>query len=64
MGRLVAQNGQITLLREALNTVAAASALLLGDTHDLPEPTNEIHAVCSSRSASSNRKGDKRKWHV
>jgi hypothetical protein len=45
MGRLVAQNGQITLLREALNTVAAASALLLGDTHDLPEPTNEIHAV-------------------
>jgi len=45
MGRLVAQNGQITLLREALNTVAAASALLPGDTHDLPEPTNEIHAV-------------------
>jgi uncharacterized protein len=45
MGRLVAQNGQITLLREALNTVAAASALLLGDTLDLPEPTNEIHAV-------------------
>jgi uncharacterized protein len=45
MGRLVAQNGQITLLRAALNTVAAASVLLPGDTHDLPEPTNEIHAV-------------------
>jgi len=44
MGRLVAENGQITLIREALNTVAAASALLPGGTHDLPEPTNEIHA--------------------
>ncbi|HYR17670.1 MAG TPA: nuclear transport factor 2 family protein [Mycobacterium sp.] len=44
MGRLVAENGQIKLIREALNTVAAASALLAGGTHDLPEPTNEIHA--------------------
>jgi hypothetical protein len=44
MGRLVAENGQITLLREALNTVAAASALLTGGAHDLPEPTNEVHA--------------------
>jgi hypothetical protein len=44
MGRLVAENGQITLLREALNTVAAASALLAGGTHDLPEPTTEVHA--------------------
>ena len=44
MGRLVAENGQIKLIREALNTVAAASALLPGGTHDLPEPTNEIHA--------------------
>jgi hypothetical protein len=44
MGRLVAQNGQITLLREGLNTVAAASALLAGGVRDLPEPTNEIHA--------------------
>jgi len=44
MGRLVAENGQIKLIREALNTVAAASALLEGGTHDLPEPTNEIHA--------------------
>jgi hypothetical protein len=44
MGRLVAENGQITLLREALNTVAAASALLAGGSQDLPEPANEIHA--------------------
>jgi hypothetical protein len=44
MGRLVAENGQITLLREGLNTVAVASALLAGGPHDLPEPTNEVHA--------------------
>jgi hypothetical protein len=44
MGRLVAENGEITLLREGLNTVAMASALLPGGAHDLPEPTNEIHA--------------------
>ena len=44
MGRLVAENGQIRLIREGLNTVAAASALLPGGAHDLPEPTNEIHA--------------------
>jgi hypothetical protein len=44
MGRLVAENGQIKLIREALNTVAAVSALLAGGTHDLPAPTNEIHA--------------------
>ena len=44
MGRLVAENGQIALLREGLNTVAAASALLAGGAHDLPEPTKEVHA--------------------
>jgi hypothetical protein len=44
MGRLVAENGQIKLIREALNTVAAASALLPDGAHDLPAPTNEIHA--------------------
>jgi hypothetical protein len=44
MGRLVAENGQIKLIREALNTIAAASALLPGGTHDLPEPTDEVHA--------------------
>ncbi|MCW2689582.1 MAG: hypothetical protein JWR37_4472 [Mycobacterium sp.] len=44
MGRLVAGNGKITLLREGLNTVAAASALLARGTHDLPEPINDVHA--------------------
>jgi hypothetical protein len=44
MGRLVAHNGHITLIREGLNTIAAASALLPGGTHDLPAPTNEVHA--------------------
>jgi len=44
MGRLVAENGQITLIREGLNTAAAASALLPGGVRDLPAPTNEIHA--------------------
>jgi hypothetical protein len=39
MGRLVAENGQVRLLREGLNTVAAATALLLGGAHDLPGPT-------------------------
>jgi hypothetical protein len=44
MAYLVAENGKIALLREGLNTVAAASALLPGGAHDLPAPTNEIHA--------------------
>lgn len=44
MGRLVAENGQIKLLREGLNTIAVASALLAGGARDLPEPTSEIHA--------------------
>ncbi|HET6295203.1 MAG TPA: nuclear transport factor 2 family protein [Kribbella sp.] len=44
MGRLVAENGQIKLIREGLNTVAAASALLADGVHDLPAPTNEVHA--------------------
>jgi hypothetical protein len=44
MGRLVAENGQIKLIREGLNTVAAASALLPNGARDLPAPTNEIHA--------------------
>lgn len=41
---LVAKDGKIVLLREALNTVAAASALLPGGAPDLPAPTDEIHA--------------------
>jgi uncharacterized protein len=44
MGRLVAENGQIKLLREGLNTIAVASALLAGGARDLPEPTSEVHA--------------------
>jgi len=44
MAYLVAENGKIALLREGLNTVAAASALLPGGAHDLPAPTKEIHA--------------------
>jgi len=44
MAYLVAENGKIALLREGLNTVAAASALLPGGAHDLPAPTDEVHA--------------------
>ena len=44
MAYLVAKNGKIVLLREGLNTVAAASALLPGGAHDLPAPTDEIYA--------------------
>src|SRR6185312_14287076 len=44
MAYLVAKNGKIALLREGLNTVAAASALLPGGAHDLPAPTNEVYA--------------------
>jgi ketosteroid isomerase-like protein len=42
MGRCVVENGQITLLREALNTVASAQALLPGGAADLPAPGMEI----------------------
>jgi len=38
MGRLVAENGEIKLLREALNTVAAAQALLPGGLGEIPMP--------------------------
>src|SRR5258708_702680 len=41
---LVAKDGKIAFLREGLNTVAAASALLPGGVHDLPAPTEEVHA--------------------
>src|SRR6201984_1240499 len=37
-GRLVAENGQIKLLRESLNPVAVAQALLPGGVKDLPDP--------------------------
>jgi uncharacterized protein len=42
MGRVVVKNGQITLLREALNTVATAQAVLPGGAADLPAPDAEI----------------------
>jgi ketosteroid isomerase-like protein len=44
MAYLVAKNGKIALLREALNTVAAASALLPAGAHDLSAPPNEVYA--------------------
>jgi uncharacterized protein len=42
MGRIVVESGQITLLREALNTVATAQAVLPGGAADLPAPGMEI----------------------
>ncbi|MGO1074667.1 nuclear transport factor 2 family protein [Inquilinus sp. CA228] len=43
--RLVAENGQIKLVRESLNVVAAAQALLPGGVKDLPDPENVIFSV-------------------
>ncbi|MFJ3762840.1 nuclear transport factor 2 family protein [Streptomyces sp. NPDC090080] len=44
MGRLVAENGKIKLLREALNTVAAAQALMPGGPADIPMPEGVIRS--------------------
>ena len=44
-GRLVAENGQIKLLRESLNTVAVGHALLPGGVKDLPDPEKVIFSV-------------------
>jgi ketosteroid isomerase-like protein len=44
-GRLVAENGQIKLLRESLNPFAVAQALLPGGVKDLPDPEKEIFSV-------------------
>jgi ketosteroid isomerase-like protein len=44
-GRLVAKKGKITLLRESLNTVAAAQALNPNGVADLPPPESEISSV-------------------
>jgi hypothetical protein len=44
-GRLVAENGQIKLLRESLNPVAVAQALLPGVVKDLPDPDKVIFSV-------------------
>ena len=43
--RLVAEHGLITLVRESLNVVAAAQALLPGGVKDLPDPEKEIFSV-------------------
>ena len=43
--RLVAENGLIKLVRESLNVVAAAQALLPGGVKDLPDPEKAIFSV-------------------
>ncbi|MDX6463011.1 MAG: uncharacterized protein QOE55_6708 [Acidobacteriaceae bacterium] len=43
--RLVAENGRIKLLRESLNPVAVAQALLPGGVKDLPDPERVIFSV-------------------
>jgi ketosteroid isomerase-like protein len=43
--RLVAENGLIKLVRESLNVVAAAQALLPGGVKDLPDPEKEIFSL-------------------
>jgi ketosteroid isomerase-like protein len=50
-GRLVAENGQITLLRESLNPVAVAQALLPGGVKDLPDPEKVIFSVAPTTGA-------------
>jgi ketosteroid isomerase-like protein len=42
MGRIEVENGQITLLREAMNTLAAAQAVLPGGAADVPAPGMQI----------------------
>jgi hypothetical protein len=43
--RVVAQNGQIKLVRESLNPFAAAQALLPGGVKDLPDPEGAVFSV-------------------
>ena len=43
--RLVAESGLIKLVRESLNVVAAAQALLPGGVKDLPDPAKVIFSV-------------------
>jgi uncharacterized protein len=42
MGRIVVENGHIKLLREAVNTLATAQALLPRGAADVPAPGMEI----------------------
>ncbi len=44
-GLLVAENGKIKLLRESLNVVAGAQALLPDGVAGLPPPRDEIYSV-------------------
>lgn len=44
MGRIVVEDGQIKLLREALNTLAVAQVLLPGGAADVPAPGDDVHA--------------------
>ena len=44
-GRLVAEKGQIKLLRESLNPLAVGQALLPGGVKDLPHPEKVIFSV-------------------
>jgi uncharacterized protein len=44
-GRLVAETGQIKLLRESLNVIAAVQALNPKGTAGLPPPSAEIFSV-------------------
>jgi len=44
MGRLVAGNGEIKPLREALNTVSAAQVLLPGGAADIPTPDGVVRS--------------------
>ena len=43
--RVVAENGLIKLVRESLNVVAAAQALLPGGVKDLPDPESVVFSV-------------------
>jgi hypothetical protein len=43
--RVVAQNGQVKLMRESLNPFAAAQALLPGGVKDLPDPEKVVCSV-------------------
>src|SRR5882757_9556371 len=52
-GRLVAENGQIKLLRESLNPVAVAQALLPGGVKDLPDPEKVIFSVPGAEAVES-----------
>jgi hypothetical protein len=44
-GALAAENGQIKLLRESLNPIAVAQALLPGGVKDLADPEKVIFSV-------------------